>query len=299
MNLRGVLAPVTTPFHPATGAADPDALGHNLARWLEYPLAGVVLFGSSGEGLLLDDEERPALLAAARRALGPDRLLLAGTGAESTRRAISLAHAAAAAGADAVLVHPPAYYRPLMDHAALCDHFTAVADASPVPLILYQVPPALGGMPLDPALVGKLSRHRNLAGLKDSSGDLEGLRRFVEAAVGESFAVLAGNGSVLLDSLEAGAAGGVLAVSLLAPGECTELVRLWRAGESGPARALQAKLAAVHQGVPVRFGVPGIKAALDLLGYRGGPPRPPLFPLSDADRNQLRRVLAEAGLGER
>lgn len=295
MDLHGIFAPVTTPFDPVTGDADVVALRANLRAWLEAaPLAGVVLFGSTGEGGMLDEDERARLLAAARGVVPGDRLLLAGTGAESTRATIRLTRAAAAAGADAVLVQPPAYYRPQLTSEALRDHYLAVADSSPVPVLLYQVPPQYSGVELPAGLVGELARHPNVAGIKDSSGDLRAMGAFIEACAGRC-AVLAGNGSMLYGALETGAVGGILAVSLLAPAACTSIYRNFRDSRFAEAGREQERLAPLHRAVAGALGVPGVKAALDLLGLHGGAPRAPLKPLRARDRERVRAALAGAG----
>jgi 4-hydroxy-2-oxoglutarate aldolase len=294
--LSGVYAPATTPFDPVTGEADAVALRRNARVWLESGVAGLVLFGSTGEGLLLDEEERQRLLEAVRGVVGGGQLLLAGTGAESTRAAIRLSRAAAAAGADAVLVHPPAYYRPQMTPEALRDHFRAVADASPVPVVLYQVPPAYSGIELQAGLVAELSRHGNIAGIKDSSGDLKTLGALVESAAGSGFRVLVGNGSVLYAGLEVGASGGVLAVADLAPVECVTLFRRKQAGDEAGAGRVQERLAPLHRAVVAALGVAGVKAGMELLGMVGGPTRAPLRPLREKERATVRRALERAGL---
>ncbi len=295
MELSGVFAPATTPFDPVTGDADLVALRANLRRWLAEPLAGVVLFGSTGEGLLLDADERVRLLEGTRELVDEGRLLLAGTGAESTRATVRLSRSAAEAGADAVLVQPPAFYRPQMTAAALRDHYTAVADASPVPVILYQVPPQFSGVELVPGLVGELMRHPNVVGIKDSTGDLKSVAALVDACPGEC-AVLVGSGAALFAGMEVGARGGILAVSLLLPGPCAEIHRLHAAGDVGRAGRLQERVAPLHRAVVGALGVPGMKAALDLVGLHGGPPRSPLQPLREKDRPAVRAALAAAGL---
>lgn len=285
---------MTTPFDPVSGEADVIALRRNLRTWLEAPLAGVVLFGSTGEGLLLDEDERIRLLEGARELLD-GRRLLAGAGAESTRAAIRLARLAAERGADAVLVHPPSYYRPAMTPEALRDHFLAVAEASPVPVVLYQVPPQYSGVELHPGLVGELSRHPNIAGIKDSTGELKSLADFV-GACDRRCAVLVGSGAALFGALEVGARGGILALALLAPHECVEVYARWRTGEKTEAGRLQERIAPVHRAVVARLGVAGIKAALDLQGRAGGAPRPPLKPLREKERAAVRAALEAAGL---
>ncbi len=296
MKLEGVLVPATTPFDPVTGEVDLVSFRANAREWLRAGVDGLVLFGSTGEGLLLDEDERTRLLAAVRPIAGEGQLILAGTGAESTRAAIRLARAAADAGADAVLVHPPAYYRPQMTPESLRDHFVAVADASPVPVVLYQVPGAYSGIELQSGLVEQLSRHGNIAGIKDSSGDLKVLGALVESAAGERFHVVVGNGSILYAGLEVGATGGILAVAALAPRAAVDLVRRKREGDDAGAGRLQERIAPLHRAVVGGLGVPGVKVGLDMLGLAGGPPRPPLKPLREKDHATVAEALRKAGL---
>ena len=295
MELSGVFAPATTPFDPVTGDADVVSLRANVRRWLEAPLRGIVLFGSTGEGVLLDEEEKARLAEATREVVDAGRLLLCGTGAESTRAAIRQTRRAAEAGADAVLVQPPSFYKPLMTAAALRDHYLAVADASPVPVVLYQVPPRFSGIELEPGLVAEVARHPNVAGIKDSSGDLRTLGALVDACHG-ACRVLAGSGNVLYAALETGAVGGILAVALLVPRECAELCAAFGEQRFGDAGRLQERIGPLHKEVVGTLGIPGIKAALDILGMHGGPPRPPIQPLRRRDEGRLTDVLAAAGI---
>jgi 4-hydroxy-2-oxoglutarate aldolase len=296
MELSGVLAPAATPFDPVSGEVDLVALRANARAWLGTGLAGLVLFGSTGEGVLLDEDERERALAATREVVPGDRLLLAGTGAESTRAAIRMTRAAAGAGADAVMVHPPAYFRPLMTPEVLRDHYRAVADASPVPVVLYAVPPRFSTVEIPAGLVGELSQHPNIIGIKDSSGDLKNLAALADAC-DRRCAVLVGSGDALYGALEVGAAGGILAVSLLAPDACADLYRAYREGRTAEAGRLQERLAPLHRAVVGALGVPGVKAALEELGMHGGAPRPPLRPLRSQDREKVREALRAAGLG--
>ena len=266
----------------------------NVRAWLEAPLAGVVLFGTTGEGLLLDEDERVRLLTATREVMD-GRLLLVGTGAESTRAAIRLSRAAAEAGADAVLVHPPSYYRTAMTAEALRDHFTAVADASPVPVVLYRVPPHNSGVDVAAGLLGELAKHQNVAGIKDSTGDLKTLGAYVDAC-GKRCAALVGSGSILFGALDIGARGGILALGLLAPHECAELYQRWSREDMAGAGRIQERLAPVNRTIIGKLGVAGVKAALDLLGLAGGAPRAPLKPLREKERATVREVLSAAGL---
>ena len=295
MDLSGIFIPTATPFDPVTGEIDLVGLRRNLRRWLDAGIRGVVIAGSTGEAVFLDEKERQALLEGARDVVPPDRLLVAGTGAESTRATIRLTRTAAEAEADAVLVQPPAFYKSAMTPGVVRDHYRRVADASPVPVILYQVPLRFSTLDLQTGLVAELSRHENVVGIKDSRGDLQLVGDLVMQCR-EGFQVLVGSGSKLYGALEVGAVGGVLGVANLAPAETVALHRAFEAGSPGEAGRLQERVGPVHNDVVSSFGVPGVKAALDLLGYRGGPPRPPLPPLSEKRRAQVQGVLERAGL---
>jgi 4-hydroxy-2-oxoglutarate aldolase len=293
IRIQGVLAPATTPFD-AAGELDVPGFRRNAAFLLDAGLAGLVLFGSTGEGVYIDEDERTRLLEAARGTMD-GRLLLAGTGAESTRASIRLARAAAAAGADAVLVQPPGFFRPLMTAASLEAHYTAVADASPVPVLIYQVPVAFRSVDVETPLIARLSRHPNIAGVKDSTGDIAALAELVRTCE-QGFAVLVGTAAMLLDALEAGAAGGILGAAVVAPAECAEIYEAWRRGERAEAERIQAIVAPRHRAVVAKYSVPGVKVALDVLGLAGGPPRPPLRPLGADDRAAVEAAVRSAAL---
>jgi 4-hydroxy-2-oxoglutarate aldolase len=292
VQLTGVLAAATTPFDATTGEVDVDGFRRNAQFMLGAPLAGLVLFGSTGEGVLVDPDERTELLAIARELLG-DRLMLAGTGAESTRAAIRLCRAAAAQGADAVLVHPPGYFRSLMTPTALLEHYTAVADASPVPVVLYQVPVPFRSVDLELSLIARLSRHPNIVGVKDSTGDVAALRELGRVCA-DGFALIVGTAAVLQDALDAGACAGILALAAIAPHECAEISHLFKSGEREEAARVQAVAAPLHRAIVARFGVPGVKAALDFLGLAGGPSRSPLQALGPAERAMVEDAMKAA-----
>jgi 4-hydroxy-2-oxoglutarate aldolase len=295
MELNGVFAPATTPFDPVTGEVDVISMRANVRRWMSTPLRGIVLFGSTGEGLLLDEDEKTRLTASTRELIDANRLLLCGTGAESTRATIRQTRMVAEAGADAVLVQPPSFYKPLMTPAALRDHYLAVADASPVPVLMYQVPPRFSGVELEPGLVAEVARHPNVVGIKDSSGDLRTLGALIDACRG-GCSVLAGSGALLYAALEMGAVGGILAVSLLMPQECADLVTAFEAERFGDAGRLQERIAPLHKAVIAEMAVPGVKAAMDALGMHGGAPRPPIQPLRNRDAGRMADALAAAGI---
>ena len=289
MRLEGVLPPIPTPF--ADDRVDEAAMRANVARWMRTRVRGVVVLGSNGEAPLLAEDESDAAIAAARDAVPADRLCLAGTGRESTVAAVRAAKRAAALGADAVLVRTPAYFRTLLTARALTDHYRAVADAAPVPVILYNFT-ALTGVTLPVDSVARLAEHPNVVGMKESGSDL----RFVSAlidATPDDFALMAGSAPVFFASLLVGAAGGILAVASVVPDLCVELHDRVRAGRLDEARALQRRLTPLAGLVTSTHGVPGLKAALSLLGYAAGDPRPPLRPVGPDAVDGIRRALDE------
>ena len=292
--LTGVFVPATSPFDPVTGDLDLVSLRSNLMRVLSAPVQGLVIGGTTGEALLLSREERTAALEAAADLLDDERLLIAGTGAESTRETIRLSVEAAEAGADAVLVQPPAYYRNAMSDRLLALHYRAVAEASPLPVILYQAPLTCSTLELSTPLVAGLSEHPGIIGLKDSRGKLPALGEHL-GAVAEGFRVLVGNGAKLHAALEMGAAGGILGVSNLVPAEASEIYRCQREGRRAEAERIQERIAPLHNEIVGALGVPGVKAALDLTGASGGAPRPPLAPVDAHVVEKLRDLLRGAG----
>lgn len=292
--LTGVFPPVVTNFDEVSGEIAPIPFRENLRRWADQPIEGCVLFGSNGEGALIDEDEKVRLTAFARDVVPAGFLLIAGTGAESTRAGIRQSRQLAAAGADVVLVHPPAYFGPYLSVAALMDHFRAVADASPVPVLLYHIP-KYTKVTLEAGFVAEIMRHPNVAGMKDSSGDLKRFADYTRVC-DRDCRLLVGNGTLLYTALELGAAGGILGVATFAAGLCASLVASFRAGDAPQAGRLQQRLSPLHSGIVAPFGAAGCKAALDLLGWAGGVPRPPLLPLGDKQRRGVARVMQETGL---
>ena len=298
VNLKGSFLPVTTPFDPVTGDVDVVAFRSNLRGWFEHPVHGILIAGSTGESVFLDEAERVTLIEAAADVVPHDRVIIAGTGTESTRHTTRLTRQAAEAGADAVLVSPPAYYKGAMTPAVLAKHFRAVADASPVPVLIYQVPLRLSTLDLPSGLVGELAQHPNIVGIKDSRGKLDLVGELVEHTTGEDFDVLVGSGALLYPALEVGAKGGIMAVGLMAPAQAAEISIAFAEGRSEDAGRAQERIAPVHNAIVGGMGVPGIKAALDLQGMHGGAPRPPLSPAPEARVEEVRAVLERAGLLE-
>ena len=293
VSLRGVFPPIPTPFD-AQGEVALRALVENLERWNRYDLAGYVVLGSNGEAAYLTGQEKLHVLETARRAIPADKLMIAGTGCESTRETIALTRQAAQVGADAALVLTPHYYGSKMTPDSLVRHYQAVADGSPIPILLYNVP-GFTHVDVDAATIARAAHHPNVAGIKDSGGNLAKLADVVRLT-GPDFQVLAGSAGFFLAGLAVGAVGGVLALANVAPQDCIDLHQLFQAGQWDEAAELQRRLVPVNAAVTARFGVAGLKAAMDVLGYYGGPVRPPLLDLTDAERQALHGVLVDGGL---
>lgn len=274
MNLQGVFPPMATPFDD--GEVDRSAIKTNIEKWVRAGVRGVVALGSNGEAPLLDEEESDAVVAAAREAVPSTHVLIAGTGRESTRATMDASRRAAALGADAVLVRTPSYYKGRMTHDAFVQHYTAVADASPVPVLLYNYP-AVTGVNLAPDTVATLARHPNIAGIKETGSDAAQMAAYVDQTPRPpAFTVIAGSAPTYYASLCLGAGGAILAAACVVPEACVRLFDAVRAGDHDEARALQARLTPLARLVTTGFGVPGLKLAMDMAGFRGGAPRSPL-----------------------
>lgn len=292
-SFEGVFVPVTTPFRGDDVA--PGPLTENVRRWSATPLAGYVVLGSTGEFPLLDEAERDRVLAAAREAIPRDRAFIAGTGADSTLHTIRRTRRAAELGADAAIVITPHYFtKAFAAPAAQVRHYLAVAEASPIPVLIYNFP-VNTGINLEADTVARIAAHPNVRGIKDSSGHIPQCAQIIDQTP-KSFHVLVGSASALLPGLAIGASGGILALALIAPREFCEVYGLARAGRWDEARAVATRMLAADRGIAGRYGIGGLKAALDLQGAYGGPCRPPLgTPDGDAIED-IKEVLATAGL---
>jgi 4-hydroxy-2-oxoglutarate aldolase len=289
MNFAGVLAPIPTPFDD-NDRVDTTRLKRALSKWMARPLAGVVVLGSNGEAALMDDFESDQAIVAAREAVPRDKTFLVGTGRESTQAAIKASKRAAEHGADAVLVRTPGFFKSQMTNEVFVRHYTAVADASPVPVLLYNFT-AVTGVNLLPGAVARLATHPNIVGMKESGGDIGQVADLVSSTPAD-FTVLAGSAATFYPALCVGAAGGILALGCAAPDACVRLFELTRAGRHDEAVALQRELVPLARLLGPTYGVAGLKAALNLLGYDVGVPRPPLLPVADAALPILRDALA-------
>ncbi|HLV95197.1 MAG TPA: dihydrodipicolinate synthase family protein [Candidatus Acidoferrales bacterium] len=288
MNLQGVFAPLTTPFGPDSGVAL-DRLRENVARYNETPLAGYVLNGSTSESVLLLWSEVYRVWETGREAAAPGKVLIAGTGAESTAETIEHTARAAALGFDAALARTPSFYKPAINDDMLAEHYIRVADAARIPVLIYSVP-VFTHVTVQASLIARVGTHPNIIGMKDSSGDVEGAAKIIAAAPKE-FQTLVGSASTFYDSLERGACGSILAVANALPEMCCEIWQAFQGREAERARGLQQKLTAAGKLFGPQYGIAGLKYALDRRGYYGGPPRPPLLPVNEAARLEIDTLL--------
>ena len=294
LQLTGVFAPVVTTFSSRDGELDVASFEANIAAHLGAGLHGIVVTGSTGEAALLDPAERAALVEAARRVVPSDKSLIVGTGAESTRTCLQYTRDAAERGADAVLVVAPHYYGVAMTTEALRHHYLQVADKSPLPVVLYNIPKYMH-FALDALLVTELAQHENIVGIKDSSGNRDLFAGYLTAQ-SPAFAVLTGNAPMFHHAVARGARGGILAVALFAAGLSLDVFEAVQRGDDASAEAAQARLTPIGAKIVGDFGVAGVKAAMDRVGLAGGPVRAPLLPLDDAQRELVHQLLESAEL---
>lgn len=293
LSLKGIFPPLPTSFDRDENLVA-DRIRFNIEKLSAYNLAGFLILGSNGEQVMLSTTERIEAVAAAREALPEGRLLLAGTGCPSTRETISLTRAVAGEGAHAVLVINPSYYRRNMNHDELVRHYHDVADASPVPVLVYNMP-ANTGIDMTARMIIAMAEHPNIIGLKESGGNVAKMGEIL-GNVRPGFQVLAGGAGFLLPALSVGAAGGILAATNIAPGHCLDIFNAFAAGDIARARELQQRIIPLNAAVTARWGVPALKAAMDELGLYGGHVRRPLLPLDDKTTKELLDLMRSDGL---
>ena len=293
MEIRGVLPPIATPWD-SRGQLDRGKLVENIERWNSTGLRGYVVAGSNGESALLETEEAIEIVRVARDAATSDKLVIAGTGRQSTQATVQLTRAAADAGADAALVLTPFFYGGQMTPEALTCHYTTIADASPIPVIIYNVP-KFTHLNIAPATVAALAGHERIVGIKDSAGNIGQIIDLVRLCPPE-FSILVGNGPAFYSAIEAGASGAVLALANVAAKECVAVYDCLCGGDSERAKEIHYRLMDLARAVTSGFGISGLKAAMDLVGLHGGMPRPPLLPLADAAREAVHRIVEASGV---
>ena len=292
MKLNGIFPPVTTPFNQE-GALALDRLKENITRYNETGVAGYVVIGSTGESVLLGRAEIEQVWTAARQAAG-DKILIAGTGVDSTAETIARTNRAAELGYHVALVKTPYYYKGQMTPEVHAEHYLRVADAARIPLLIYSVP-QFTGVAVEAPLVAQLAQHPNIIGIKESSGVMQRVGEIILRAPA-SFQTLVGSATTFYPSMALGAVGGILAVADILPELCVELYEACAKGDFDEARKLQARLIDPTLTLVAKLGIPGVKFAMDRAGYYGGPARRPLLPLNDAQKKEAERIL-EAAIG--
>jgi len=346
MLIEGIFAAIPTPFYPDERVYH-RKLEANMARYSRTLMSGVVVLGSTGEVPLLSDAEQAEVLRTAANAAAPEKVLIAGVGRESVRGTLELAEIAALARYDVVLVRPPSYYGTLRKPDAQLHYFRSVADRSPLPVLLYNVPNCVPQeIPLE--VVAELADHPNIIGIKDSAGSVERIKAEVEAtgharkrtvtvtpvfeavtgrmlapdpaeqgfvpasqlaggqvvAVASTpalktrtkevgFQILCGSATVILDAIEAGASGGILAFASFAPEACQEIYMAWKDHDPKLARTKQERIAAVNRRIVSELGLGALKYACDFNGYFGGHPRSPLVAPTAAVKSEVEGLLAQ------
>jgi dihydrodipicolinate synthase/N-acetylneuraminate lyase len=292
-HLKGVFVPVVTPFN-RRGDLDEPGFRSNIRRYVKAGFNGILIAGSTGEGPYLAERERLRLVEVARPLIPSPQLLLVGTGVESARQTIHLSKEAVKRGADLLLVLTPGYFKNRMDSAALTAYYSAVGDAVRRPVMIYSIP-QYTGIHIDAVTISRLSRHGNIVGLKESSGNIEFLQQVITKCK-RGFRVLAGSALIMVEAFQAGAAGAVLGPANYIPDLCLEIYALYGQGKVEAAQKVQERITPLVKEVNVRAGIPGIKCALDLCGYNGGKPRSPLLPLRPGEQRKVAAALREVGI---
>lgn len=293
VDLNGILPPVTTPFNER-GEVDYGALSSNITRYNETGLKGYVPLGSNGEAVHLTPSERKRVIETVKRGATSRHTIIAGVNELSTRAAIEAARAAADCGADAVLVVTPYFYKGSMTQERLFRHFSEVADQSPLPVLIYNVPQNTGVV-IESVTIAALDAHQNIIGVKDSSGNMGAISATIRLAP-EGFGVMVGNGGIVYPALTMGATGAILGVACAAPQACVDLYEAAKAGDHSRARDLQNRIAPLSQIVTADLSVPGLKAAMDMLGLAGGFSRAPLSAVGQSEQEKIKAVIRNTGL---
>ena len=292
IDLAGIFPPVVTPFKKEEVAY--DYLVENINKWNNSGLKGFVVLGSNGENVFLSEAEKIEVVKTVIKSRAKDKIIIVGSGCESARETIYLTNRLAASGAQAALIVTPFYYGGKMNDEALIKYYTVVADNAEIPVLLYNVP-KFTGVNINPGVLSVLSKHPNIIGIKDSSGDVNQLGQYFNE-VDDNFNILVGTAGSLLGALTLGCKGGILALANIVPEKCVEIQQLIQAGKLSEAKALQLRMIPVNHATTTTYGISGLKYAMDLLGYRGGETRLPLLPLKQEEKEKIRNILVTAGL---
>ena len=292
MEIEGVFPPATTPFDDG-GCIVHDHLTENIKRWNETDISGYLILGSNSESVFLNEEEKLEIVKTARKSIPLSKKMLVGTGLECTKGTIEFTRRAADCGADVAVVITPHFFKSNMSHEAFMKHYLMIADSSPIPVLLYNVP-SFTGLNLEAGTASALSSHENIIGIKDSSGNVEQLSEIISLTGDNEFSVLTGSSIVLYPSMCVGAAGGIMAIACALPEKCSDIIRLYKDGNHAEAKELQMRLIEPTIAVTSRYGVQGLKAAMDLAGYYGGRSRLPLLPVAGEEIEEIKNVFKGA-----
>src|ERR1700733_13778340 len=285
MKIQGIYAAVATPFDH-TGAMYRVKIQHNFEKWSRTSLAGFVIGSLPGEGPLLEAAEKLELLRLAAGAIPEGRTIIVDVSAEGVHAAAKLACASAQAGAHAVVSSVPHQYRNLMyGPETQMLFFRALADQSPVPVLIHNAP-QMTGVDLLPETAAKLAEHPNIAGVIETGTPASRVTQ-IRSLAPKDFAILAGTESQVWESLKAGANGAALAFGSVAPYATIAIWEAFRTREEEAGLDWQARITHPSILVTDMYGVPGLKHAMDLNGYYGGPPRLPFVPVSQDARREI------------
>jgi len=291
MKLQGIFPPIATPFDH-NGDIYAAKVRHNVEKWNKTALSGYVVMGSTGESVMVTSEEKVRLWEMVAGYAAPEKLLIAGTGVESVRETVQLTNRAAEIGYKAAMVRTPHYYKSAFSRPeAQMLYFRAVADQARIPIVIYNWPQTTG-IDIPAEAVAALSEHPNMAGVKESSGSLEKVMQMLRE-VRSGFNVLVGSAPTLWPSLVMGACGGILAYANAAPYSC---IAIWEAHlrrEEAAGLDWQNRIAGPARLVTVKYGIPGLKYAMDLNGYYGGPPRLPLTPPTAEAKKEIEEAFQD------
>jgi 4-hydroxy-2-oxoglutarate aldolase len=288
VRFKGIYAPLTTPFR--NEAVYTEKLKENIQKYNVFDLAGYVISGSTAESVYLEDDEVEELVISAKEVTAADRHIIVGTAKESTKLTLEFSKRMEDLGIDATLIRTPSYFKALMTPDALKKHFFTIADNIKAPLIIYHIP-RFTGVNLSADLLCELSKHENIAGIKDSSGNMAFLDRIIPH-LDPNFDYLLGAGSMLFPGILMGACGGVLALSDVATSQCIKLYQLSMSKQLEEAKKLQHELVPLNQALTVEHGIPAIKYALDQIGFFGGPCRLPLQQLDSQAKEKIDSILS-------
>lgn len=290
--VSGIYPPVVTPFQD--DELDLKGLAENIKKLNKTKLRGYFVCGTNGEFKSLSVEERLQVIETAVKNAADDKVVMAGTAAESTKVTIDITRQAAEIGAELVSLLVPSFFKKIIDDEVIINYILEVADASPVPVLIYNNPSVTGGVLVSPEVITEISKHPNVGGMKDSSkGNFES---YIKAA-GENFYVLAGSAGFLLDLLKAGGTGGVVSLANVFPGDCAEVYDAYMHGDLAKAEKLSDDLIALNKQISGTYSVAGVKAAMNVAGFQGGAPRRPLKTLSEYQVQGIREAIQQSPFG--